>query len=184
MPRLSGPITPSLLSFLILVGVAIAGERPAHGGSGEEPAGLRGITALHNRVRAGVGVGPLRWSARLANTAQAWADTCTDRTAPRGLLDHNPGRSEGYPHWLGENVFGSSGVATPERAVAWWAAEAEHYDYATNTCRGVCGHYTQMVWAKTTDVGCGIATCPAHTFKSAIVCDYAPGGNTRGERPY
>jgi len=149
-----------------------------------EPPGLRGITEAHNRVRAGVGVGPLEWSDRLAATAKAWASTCTDRTAPRGLIDHNSGRGKGYSYWVGENVFGSSGTATPERAVAWWAAEAKHYDYATNTCRGVCGHYTQVVWSETREVGCAIASCPKLTFSSAIVCDYGPGGNTRGKRPY
>src|SRR5258706_3350034 len=32
------------------------------------------ITAYHNKVRADVGVGPMKWSATLAAYAQEWAD--------------------------------------------------------------------------------------------------------------
>lgn len=149
----------------------------------DEPAALEGITAAHNAVRAGVGVAPLTWSASLAATAQAWAEACVDDAAPVGLIDHNPNRSDGHPYYVGENIYGSSGVATPDGAVALWAAEEQDYDYATNACSAVCGHYTQVVWATTLEVGCGIATCPGLTYGSGIVCDYGPGGNTGG-RPY
>ena len=40
-----------------------------------------------------------------------------------------------------------------------WVSEAADYDYATNTCSAVCGHYTQIVWRDTQDVGCGIKNC-------------------------
>jgi hypothetical protein len=150
-----------------------------------EPAGLAGITAAHNQVRAGVGVGPMTWSAALAATAQAWADTCTDVAAPIGLLDHNANRSVGAPYYVGENIYGSSGTADPQGAVASWASEVQYYTYATNTCAGgqVCGHYTQVVWAASLEVGCGLSSCPGLTYGSSIVCDYGPGGNDGGP-PY
>jgi len=153
--------------------------------AGGEPPALTGITAAHNQVRAGVGVGPMTWNAALAATAQAWADTCTDVTAPIGLVDHNPNRSVGAPYYVGENIYASSGTADPAAAVAAWASEAANYHYDTNTCDAaqVCGHYTQVVWAASVDLGCGISNCPSLTFPHTIVCDYGPGGNDGG-RPY
>jgi pathogenesis-related protein 1 len=155
---------------------------------GEEPRSLAGIVADHNAVRAGVGVGPLQWDDALAATAQAWANTCTDIEAPPGLLDHNPNRSDGHPWYVGENIFASTGTATATGAVNSWANEAQYYNYATNTCtpppNGTCGHYTQIVWADSTHVGCAISTCPTLTYHSSIVCDYGPGGNMVGQKPY
>ena len=47
---------------------------------------------------------------------------------------------------------------TPLDGVAYWAAESSDYDYATNTCAPgqVCGHYTQMVWRSTSNIGCAL----------------------------
>lgn len=149
-----------------------------------EPARLVGITALHNQVRAEVGVGPMTWDPDLAAIAQAWAETCTDQMAPAGLIDHNPDRSNDYPGYVGENVYGAGGNATPEAAVGLWAGEKANYDYDSNTCSGICGHYTQIVWADSVKLGCGIHDCTGLTYGSSIVCNYAPGGNVNGERPY
>lgn len=151
-------------------------------GAGEPPA-LAGITAAHNQVRAGVGVGPMTWNPALAATAQAWADMCVDMTAPTGLIDHNPNRSTGHPYYVGENIYASGGTASPTDAVTSWASESANYNYAANTCSGVCGHYTQVVWAASVDLGCGLSTCSGLAYPSSIVCDYGPGGND-GSRPY
>ena len=135
-------------------------------------------------MRAGVGVGPLVWDQDLADIAAAWAATCTDNDAPQGLLDHNDGRSDTYPEYVGENIYASSAAgADPIGAVNAWAAEVADYNYAQNTCSGVCGHYTQVVWATTTKVGCAYHDCANLTYRGTIICDYAPGGNN-GNRPY
>lgn len=148
-----------------------------------EPPGLVGITNLHNEVRATVSVAPLTWDDDLAAIAQTWADSCTDNENPIGLVDHNPNRSDNYPGYVGENIYGSGGTATPEGAVGLWAAEEANYDYDSNTCSGVCGHYTQIVWSTTERVGCGLSNCQGLQYGSTIVCNYSPGGNN-GNRPY
>lgn len=153
---------------------------------GGEPPALAGITAAHNQARAGVGVGPMTWNAALAATAQAWADTCTDVAAPIGLVDHNPNRSVGHPYYVGENIYASTGTADPAAAVTAWMSESAYYHYDTNTCDPgqVCGHYTQVVWAASVDLGCGISNCTGLAYPSTIVCDYGPGGNVQGQKPY
>jgi hypothetical protein len=41
------------------------------------------------------------------------------------------------------------------------------------------GHYTQIVWAATTQVGCATQTCPDSS--PFTVCDYSPPGKLRSE---
>jgi uncharacterized protein YkwD len=174
------PLSCTLACALVTAACGGSGGAPDHGAG--EPAELAGITAAHNQVRASVGVGPLTWDPALAATASAWVAQCIDGDR-NGLVDHNPGRSSGSPTYVGENIYGSTGNATGQAAVTAWAAEQAAYDYATNTCSAVCGHYTQVVWAASTRVGCAKHDCAGLTYRSTIVCDYAPGGNTGG-RPY
>ena len=43
----------------------------------------------------------------------------------------------------------ASVAASPAQVVGDWAGEARDYDYRSNSCRDVCGHYTQVVWRAT-----------------------------------
>jgi hypothetical protein len=124
----------------------------------------------------------LVWDGRLETIAQTWVNTCTDATEPAGMLDHNPNRSRGYPVYVGENIAASSGLITPAKAVQMWMSEAAGYDLERDRCDGVCGHYTQVVNAATTAVGCARAACPRLKFSSTLVCNFAPGA--RSARPY
>ena len=154
------------------------------GGEGE-PQNLVGITLYHNQVRAAVDTATplpfLTWNDQLEATAAAWAALCTDNDQPIGLIDHNPGRSTGHPYYVGENIYGSGGTADAQQAVELWASEGANYNYANNSCSGnTCGHYTQVVWRTTLEVGCAVADCPNQQFGNAIICNYGPGGNSGG----
>ncbi|TPP65506.1 GLIPR1 protein 1 [Fasciola gigantica] len=69
-----------------------------------------------------------------------------------------------------------------------WFDEHADYDFSSGNCRsGMCGHYTQLVWASTTHVGCGVRDCGFNAnfpYGLSIVCNYGPGGNMIGELPY
>jgi len=43
------------------------------------------------------------------------------------------------------------------------------------------GHYTQMVWFTTTEVGCAVYQCDSIIL---VVCNYNPTGNWVGKHPY
>lgn len=130
------------------------------------------FTTAHNAVRAKVGVGPLAWSEDLAKLAQAWAN----RLIANGQFDHS------HNPKTGENLYEmTGGSASPEIVVNSWASEANDYSYTSNTCRGVCGHYTQIVWADTKAVGCAVAQ---KGQREVWVCEYGPPGNYVGRKPY
>lgn len=132
----------------------------------------RDMLAAHNTVRARVGTGPLVWSDRLAAVAREWADTLLSRKQ----FKHRPNSP------FGENLYEIRGAtATPAEVVNAWAAESRNYDYNANRCRGVCGHYTQVVWRDTKQVGCAVAQS---SDRQIWVCEYDPPGNYVGKRPF
>jgi len=130
------------------------------------------MLAAHNSVRRSVGVPPLVWSDRLADFAQEWADYL----AAHRQFFHR--RDSPY----GENLFEITGArGSPSEVVNDWASESRDYQYRSNDCRGVCGHYTQIVWRDTKRVGCA-ASRSGRT--EVWVCNYDPPGNYTGKRPY
>lgn len=155
-------VARTLLPFLfLLTGAAGASE-------------TEDMLAAHNAVRAKAGVPPLVWSDRLAESARKWAET---------LLARNEFAHPANPPY-GQNLLKVSGThprVSPGEVVSRWAAEARNYDYRSNRCTEVCGHYTQLVWRDTQAVGCGVA----RDDRTEIwACDYDPPGNVVGERPY
>lgn len=147
------------------------------------------IVNAHNTVRQRDGVTPnLRWAEDLAAFAQEWANTT--RTKPCNL-DHRPNKTVGENLYWASPTTWSDGTTeaqtiTPTQVVNSWASEKQYYDYDSNTCNAPpgesCGHYTQIVWRNTTEVGCGMAICPDKG--QAWVCNYRPGGNVSNQKPY
>ena len=130
------------------------------------------ILVAHNSVRHKLGVPPLVWSDRLAARAQEWAENLLAKNQFR----HQPGSP------YGENLFEMQGAhASPTQVVDEWAAESRNYDYRSNHCNGTCGHYTQIVWRTTKEVGCAVARS-AH--REVWVCEYNPPGNWAGQHPF
>ena len=145
------------------------------GVSAAEPSSIETqMLAAHNAVRERVGVRPLVWSNKLARAAQEWAD----RLVKEGAFRHRP-NSE----W-GQNLYEVGGSEfLPQQIVNGWDGEAKDYDLASNTCKEgrMCGHYTQMVWRETKEVGCAVAR---GGNREVWVCEYSPPGNYVGKRPY
>jgi len=163
-----GPTPTAINSLRILLLMAAVGAAQVPGAVTVE----REMLSRHNAVRARAGVLPLRWSQRLAAQAQDWAD----ELIARGRFFHRPATP------FGENIFEIRGAsAAPAQVVDDWAAESHDYDYASNTCADVCGHFTQIVWAGTKEVGCGVAR---NAFREVWVCNYDPPGNIVGRRPW
>nr|XP_018671668.1 A disintegrin and metalloproteinase with thrombospondin motifs adt-1 isoform X2 [Ciona intestinalis] len=131
----------------------------------------------------------MTWDNELAVLAANYARKC--------LFAHNRDRSHSRFHPVGENIYISSGKAFNTRygsdAVRDWNNEKVDYNYQTRTCtpNRMCGHYTQVVWAETFKVGCGVATCPTvnvrgnrWTDATILICNYGPGGNYINSAPF
>lgn len=171
------------------------------GGSGtaymDAPAGageagnLVGTTDAHNAIRAmvdttGITAGPLppmKWDPALATLATNWTSQCIDMDGD-GLVDHSStqyrSNAAGYSY-IGENIFASGGNATGPGAVMYWAQEKADFTYPNTS--PATGHYTQIVWRTSVNVGCALVSCPSLTYKSVVLCLYGPGGNSGGA-PY
>jgi hypothetical protein len=139
------------------------------------------ILAGHNREREAMGLEPLSWNDGLAQSAQQWADYL----AQTGRFEHAP-ENRFAPE--GENIWaGTKGYYGPEAMVDAWVREKKYFhpgvfpDNSTTGKTADVGHYTQLVWRATTQVGCAEATS---TREDILVCRYAEAGNYRGERPF
>lgn len=139
------------------------------------------LLAAHNQERAAVGVPPLTWNADLAVEARAWAN----QLAATGRFEHSPDAPGREPE--GENLWaGTPRAYSPESMVALWAAEKKDYHPGTfpNISRSGdvenVGHYTQLIWRSSGEVGCATAIGRSEEF---LVCRYSRAGNVYGERP-
>ena len=128
----------------------------------------------HNAARSKVGVPNIIWN----NTVAAYAQKYTNQRKADCKLVHSNG-----PY--GENLAWSSGDMSGTDAVKLWVGEKAYYNYNSNSCAAgkVCGHYTQVVWKKSTNLGCAKVKCN-NNLGTLISCNYYPRGNYVGERPY
>jgi pathogenesis-related protein 1 len=139
------------------------------------------LVAYHNKVRKEVGVEPVKWSNDLAKFAQEWAD----RLAEKGEMVHRD------PNKYGENLYSGSRDSVLLAGETWYS-EKKDYKAGTPFPKGEdaanfkAGHYTQMVWKDTTEIGAGKAIFKSGRRKGGaiIVCNYDPAGNFEGEKPY
>lgn len=131
------------------------------------------IVNKHNEARAEVGVTQeLKWSTTLETFAQNFINGC-----PGG---HNPAAQNLY----GENYAAGSvgGYSVTDFVTAWYGEKPSYHGEAINNSNyHTFGHYTQMVWRNTTEIGCGYKVCGGMV---QMVCNYNPPGNVLGQKPY
>src|ERR1700761_3265375 len=148
-------------------------------GSGAPPVTFQQrILAAHNGERLALGLEPLRWNDALALSAQQWADYL----AATGRFEHAPENREAPQ---GENLWaGTKGYFTPEAMVDAWIREKRFFRpgiFPDNSTTGKVedvGHYTQVVWRATGEVGCAQASSESEDI---LVCRYAQAGNYIGD---
>lgn len=152
----------------------------------------RVIIQTHNELRQKVAMGQIsgqpaaqnmaqiEWDANLARRAQEWANQC--------IYDHDPYNYDDRFN-IGQNLaimWSSNPLSTGDfqSRIQKWFDEVTLYSWGQGwTSR--TGHYSQMIWAQTTLIGCGYSYYKtAGQYKKLYVCNYAPGGNVAGRLPY
>jgi len=152
--------------------------------NGEEKRGLSGPQPPAANMRM------LTWNDDLALVAQRWVDQC-----PRRPHDVNR-RTDEY-QFVGQNyAWRSKTTDTQEPEILtmlidnWYnevkdmrEGEVESF-FSTHP---VTGHYTQLAWAKTHEIGCGFLSHRRHEggpLISILVCNYGPQGNAIEKQQY
>jgi uncharacterized protein YkwD len=121
------------------------------------------VLSKHNSLRAKHGVPALSWSGNLAGMAQDWANKCVFEHSSNG--GENLAQGDGFP---------------PSQFVQDWYDEIGQYDFNNPGFSSGTGHFTQVVWKSTKQVGCGLAQCSGGAL---LVCNYSPAGNLEGAYP-
>jgi hypothetical protein len=148
--------------------------QPANNTGGMRADWANSILAVHNSERAAVGVPPLVWSDSLAASAQTWAEHLL---TIHQWVHSGPGENIASFSWFW-GPTSPNGGGTP-----YWVAEKPNWHGGVLTAENwyPTGHYTQMVWRNTQEVGCGVAN---NGESSILVCHYNPPGNEIGKAPY
>lgn len=131
----------------------------------------------HNLERKRLGVPQLAWSQKLAQDSKRWAD----RLAQIDRMEH---ASQAERGGAGENLWmGSAGMYSASDMVQGFIDERRDFRRGkfpnisrTGNWRDV-GHYTQVIWRDTQQVGCAVSRGRTHDF---LVCRYWPAGNVYG----
>ncbi|XP_069492364.1 cysteine-rich secretory protein LCCL domain-containing 2 [Ambystoma mexicanum] len=154
------------------------------------------IVTLHNKLRGQVhpaasNMEYMTWDDELERSSEAWAQECKWEHGPAGLIMS-----------IGQNLAVHWGrYRSPAFHVQSWYDEVKDYTYpyphecnpwCPERCSGpMCTHFTQIVWATTTKIGCAVNVCKRMSvwgdiWENAVylVCNYSPKGNWIGEAPY
>jgi hypothetical protein len=150
----------------------------------------KNILAVHNSERAAVKVPLLVWSDKLATDAATWAD----HLAVTHQFAHCGGTPGCDTHGEGESLEWTSSSdskikISTEKLMDGWVNEKNYYQkWVTNSLPRTAnwtgwfpGHYNQMVWNTTKEVGCATDFSPNNIY---LVCRYSPPGNYVGQKPY
>lgn len=79
------------------------------------------------------------WNDELAQVAQTYSEGCT--------FEHNDDRvnQQGSFSSVGENLAITTDSGDDYKTLfSTWENETDSYNFTTNTCSAVCGHYTQV----------------------------------------
>ncbi len=175
----------------LMTALAATLSLPAIAQAQTTPAQRKAILNAHNVSRALHCVPPLQWSAQLAANAQSWANGCHKDASGAFCHQGQCGPSTPYGEnlsWAYRELNGQAILPgeSPEQAVQWWYGEINNYDFNNPFLEigaiGANGHFTQLVWRASTQLGCAQATC-SMTIGGVVkkgtlwVCEYYPPGN-------
>ncbi len=171
-------VSVRILAFLLLFFPKLRLLGQTNQPAGSDSVFIHSILEAHNIARNDLKISCLAWDSQLASDARAWARHLAE--TDKGEHDPSIRGKEGENIW-----WGTTGAFTFDQMVNFWVDEKKDFVYGVfpnvKKGRGVVGHYTQVIWARTTVVGCAIASNGKTDF---LVCRYSAPGNIIGQKPY
>lgn len=126
----------------------------------------------HNEFRAKHGAPTMKWSSKLEARAQKWAN----EIANKGYLQHDSQKEDG------ENIACMKGQElTGRKATEMWYDEIKDYNFNKPGFNSNTGHFTQVVWVDSVELG--VAKATAKNGMQFVVARYFPPGNILGRFP-
>jgi len=161
--------------ILFLIVLALAARISAQSSITLDTAIQRSILIEHNKERKLLNIPNLTWNEEIASYAEEWALQLAEED---NSIHHRSGDN------YGENISWISSMPDDiSEGVAMWNEEKVYFKYKPiGNDWAKSGHYTQVIWKNTTQVGCGCAVSQSGAF--FFVCNYDPPGNYIGQKPY
>ena len=131
------------------------------------------ILKKHNEIRQLHGSPELTPNTSLNNKAQDYAKQILDSQGKKAFPANTYNDSA-----VGENVIISS-KKEPNEIFEKWYNEKNSYDFSLNKFQKGTGHFTQIVWKETKEIGIGLEKDDKNNI--CCVALYYPGGNVIGE---
>ena len=131
------------------------------------------ILKNHNEKRQLHGSPELTPNTSLNNKAQDYAKQILDSQGKKAFPANTYNDSA-----VGENVIISS-KKKPNEIFEKWYNEKNSYDFSLNKFQKGTGHFTQIVWKETKEIGIGLEKDDKNNI--CCVALYYPGGNVIGE---
>lgn len=122
----------------------------------------------HNVLRSLHGVANMTWNSELQEFAANYA--ANNFSCDNVQLIHSGG-----PY--GENL--AAGYVGGEDLVTAWYDEIDLYDYDNPGFSEETGHFTQLIWDDSVELGCAIVRCN-NAWRQYTICEYYPMGNIVG----
>lgn len=130
------------------------------------------MLSRHNTYRKKHQVGNLVRNSEVEKIAQAYSE----KLAASGQFQHSGNSFNGNP--LGENLYKNYGSSVDGTSpVDMWYDEVKLYDFNNQGFSMNTGHFTQVVWKGSKNLGCGFA-CGSGCV---VTCNYYPAGNYLGQ---
>lgn len=133
------------------------------------------LLTRHNYYREIHQVDNLSRNSEIETIAQNYSEYLTENKK----FEHSGNKYNGLK--LGENLYmkyGSYQVSvTGTDAVDSWYSEVSYYNFSNPGYSSEAGHFTQLVWKESKDLGCG-ASCQNNAC--VVTCNYYPPGNVIG----
>lgn len=134
----------------------------------------KSILTEHNKYRKRHQVNDLKRNSEIEKIAQ----TYTEKMDSTQDFNHSGNSYKGNS--LGENIYWCSWTTTGEAITSSWYSEVSQYDFSNPRYIKGTGHFTQIVWKGSEQLGCGVS-CNHGCYAT---CNYYPAGNVLSQFSY